>query len=124
MIWSTSLSNVSNLVIGVFAGLLVIITVEEVSLRISAHIQQYTESDGLFGDRLDSGISMSVFGVVIFACIVISGVSIKPNSINNLDLPTIAAVIGGVSLLLGVIETIYLLKYKIPKFKSQYDSNT
>lgn len=124
MSWIAELFNANSLVVGVFVGLLIVIGVEELSLRISAYVQQCIQSNGVFAERLDSGISMSLFGLFLFSCILIGDFSIKLSSISDLHLPTIGVVVGGISLLLGVTETIYLLKYKIPKFNARYDINS
>ena len=122
MVGINELIKIGELAGGVLIGLFMIVGVEELSLRISAHIQQYIQSNGLFSNRVDNGISMMLFGVLLIAFILIAGFNIKLNTISEPHLPTIGAIVGGSSLLLGAAETIYLLKYKIPNFKSQYNT--
>jgi len=123
MVGINELIKIGELAGGVLIGLFMIVGVEELSLRISAHIQQYIQSNGLFSNRVDNGISMMLFGVLLIAFILIAGFNIKLNTISEPHLPTIGAIIGASSLLLGAAETIYLLKYKIPNFKSQYNTD-
>ena len=123
MVGINELIKIGELAGGVLIGLLIIVGVEELSLRISAYIQYQIQSDGLFAERLDNGISMVVFGVLLSTFILAAGFNIKVNAIGKPHLPTIGAIAGVGCLLLGAAETIYLLKYKIPLFKSRYNAD-
>lgn len=124
MNWVHGLLSMGDFIVGIVIGLLTIVAVKEISLRLSAYIQWYIQSNGIFAERLDSGISMAMFGFLLLASILIGGFNIKLNSINDPHLPTIGVIVGAISILLGAAETIYLVKFKIPKFKSKYDTNT
>jgi hypothetical protein len=123
MNWIAELFNTSDFIVGVFIGLVIVIGVEELSLRISAYIQQCMQSNTFFEERLDSGISMILFGLLLFSCTLIGDFSIRLDSISDFHLPTLGVVVGGIALLLGVMETVYLVAYKIPKFNARYDVN-
>ena len=114
--------GVPRVVGGVVIGFVVLVGVDMLSKYISASIQEKYETGYVLGERVDNSISLIVVGLLlaVLGILFVSDVTVLME--RELTMPTIAVIIGSGSVILGMAEFIFLIKYKIPEFKNKYNN--
>jgi len=102
----------------ILVAIVLLIGFEILSKHISQSIQQQVEATGVFKERLDTAISLTVLGVGLIAFVLIAEFPVM--RIGAYSITTLMVVSGGIAALLGVSDALYVIQYKIPKFKAKY----